>query len=122
MQSYRNLPGGRMQLTIDRIQHWSLVTPLEPRLDAKEVPEFKARLKRLVEEGHRNLILDLGKVRFIDSAGLGAIISILKAIDGRGSLVVVNFNEQIAALLQLTGLDTVLETAETAEAFIGANG
>ena len=47
----------------------------EGRLDAHNSGELKDRILKLFEEGGRDLVVDLGDVQFIDSSGLGALLS-----------------------------------------------
>jgi anti-anti-sigma factor len=52
-----------------------VVTPLEERLDARVATDFKERMAELIASGNSKIVLDLSKVEFIDSSGLGAIVS-----------------------------------------------
>jgi anti-sigma B factor antagonist len=109
-----------MQLATRRVGEWLVASPAERRIDVKLAGELKRRMTALIEEGNQCIILELSRVEYIDSAGLGAIVSILKALDGRGSLILAGCGEQVSALLELTGLDTILETTSTVEAFTGS--
>lgn len=82
---------------------------------------MKARLGQEVAAGHKRLVIDLGDVAFIDSSGLGALISGLKAArQAGGDLRIARPTEQVRVVLQLTTLDRVLRTHATLEeAFAG---
>jgi anti-sigma B factor antagonist len=58
----------------------TVVRPEGGRLDLELAPAFRSRLQELIESGHRNLVIDLAEVSFIDSSGLGALISALKLL------------------------------------------
>lgn len=80
------------------------------RLDAVTAPQLKARLKALVAEGHRQLVVDLVDVSFIDSSGLSALVSGFKAArEVGGTLKLAGLNEQTRMAFQLSRLDRVFE-------------
>jgi len=93
-----------------------VVTPRRDRLDASVAGPLKGQLRRFVADGHRKMVLDLDTVRFMDSSGLTAIISTLKAMgDQGGELVVAGVDDNLGSLFQLTRLDKVFRVFSTAE-------
>lgn len=95
----------------------SIVKPMERRMDARSAPEFRRQMNELIAAGHRQLVLDLSDVDFIDSSGLGAIVSSLKALEGNGHLLVVGTRPPVASLFKLTRMDKVFRMfPETAAA------
>ncbi len=85
-------------------------------LEGQTSTEFKERLKALIADGHLHVVLDLGNVGFVDSEGLGALISglkVLRQVDGL--LVLTNLSEPVEAVLRLTRLIRVFEVAKTVE-------
>jgi anti-sigma B factor antagonist len=94
-----------------------VVVPRVKRLDASVAPAFKQAVVQVVESGERRLLLDLGGVDFLDSSGLGALVSILKALGTQGSLVVCGAKGPVLALFKLTRMDKVFAIhADRAEA------
>jgi anti-anti-sigma factor len=82
---------------------------------------LKERLKGVVAEGRRRLVVDLSDVSFIDSAGLGALISGLKAARGAGGyLRVACPTDQTRLVLELTTLHRVLPPYATIEEALAA--
>ncbi|HYP07730.1 MAG TPA: STAS domain-containing protein [Bryobacteraceae bacterium] len=64
-------------------------------------------------QGYTNLLLDLEGVSYIDSAGLGELVSCNALADGRGGdMKLVHLQKKIKGLLQITKLITVFETYE----------
>ena len=61
-----------------------VISVREDRLDAHNSAELKDRFQRLLEEGGRRLVVDLSSVNFIDSSGLGALLSGYKNATQRG--------------------------------------
>jgi anti-sigma B factor antagonist len=83
---------------------------VQGRLDAVTAPQLKTRLKGLVAEGHRQLVVDLVDVSFIDSSGLSALVSGFKAArEVGGTLKLAGLNEQTRIAFQLSRLDRVFE-------------
>ncbi len=56
-----------------------------------------------------DIVLDISNVNFIDSSGLGAIVSSLKQLGGKGDLAICGINESILSLFRLTRMDRVLK-------------
>ena len=86
----------------------------EERLDAHNAGDLKVEMQRLYTEGNKNLIIDLKDVRFIDSSGLGALVSGFKnAISQQGSLKLASLQPQVKSMFELTRLHRVFEIFPT---------
>ncbi|WP_457798007.1 STAS domain-containing protein [Methylocystis sp. S23] len=82
----------------------------EERLDAHNSSELKERILRTLEEGGRHLIVDLADVKFIDSSGLGALLSGYKNASQRsGTLVLSGLQRRVLSMFELTRLNRVFE-------------
>ncbi len=98
------------QITEEQRPGIGYVLTLYGHLDAVTAPELKSELKRLVAEGHNQLVADLTEVSFIDSSGLSALVSGLKAArEAGGTLRLAGLNEQTRTAFRLTLLDRVFE-------------
>ncbi len=92
----------------------ALVVRFTGRLDFTSAPEAKQQFTSAIAGGHRRLIVDLGKVAFVDSAGLGSLIGGMRsARQAGGDLRVANPTDQVTMLLSLTSLDQVLRIHPT---------
>ena len=81
----------------------------EGRINLVTATAVRREVQRVVDEGHTRLALDLSGVEFIDSSGLGALVSGLKtARTAGGDLRLVAASEQVAGVLRLTNLDRIL--------------
>ena len=69
-----------MQIEVANEQGATIVRPATDRLDIEVAGEFRTMLLSLIDQGHRHLVVDLKDVTFIDSSGLGALVSALKTI------------------------------------------
>ena len=85
-----------------------IARPLERRLDAAVIQEFKQHMAVKVREGHRRVALDMGDVEFMDSSGLAGIISVLKDVGENGSVAIFGAGTNVLTLLKLTRMDRII--------------
>ena len=93
---------------------------LDGRIAADVAPRFKAHLAEYMSKGNSSIVLDLGEVTFIDSSGLGALVSSLKSIRKDGDLVVSGAQGAVASMFKLTRMDKVFRMFGTTEEAITA--
>ena len=83
---------------------------VEGQLVASNRQELKEAVLAELESGARRFMIDFENTGYIDSSGLGALVSISKRIrDERGVLRLTRLNEDLQTLFQLTKLDTLLQ-------------
>ena len=105
-----------MQLTVEEPIDGQAIFRPSGRIDLSSSPEVKQRFADAVAQGRPHLIVDLGDVSFIDSSGLGALISGLKAARAAGGyLRIVRPNDQARMILELTTLHRVLPPYDSIE-------
>ena len=76
--------------------------------------QVRDRIKDLLADGQRKILLNLGDVTYIDSAGLGALISSYTTTKREGgSLKLMNLTKRIQDLLAITKLITVFDTYDS---------
>ncbi|MBN2644106.1 MAG: STAS domain-containing protein [Desulfuromonadaceae bacterium] len=99
-----------MNVTLQEFDKAISVSIEEERLDAHNSNELKAQLLNLFEEGKINIIIDLKSVRFIDSSGLGALVSGFKNASSRnGGVKLCGLQPQVKSMFELTRLHRVFE-------------
>jgi len=70
----------------------------------------------LIADGIKQVVIDLGKVKWMNSSGLGALMAALTTLrNAGGDLKLANVTKKIESLLLITKLITVFETYETAD-------
>ncbi len=70
-----------------------------------------AAVKDAISEGKRHVLVDLGEVSWVNSTGLGILITNYSTLKkSEGSLKLVNVNKRIESILMVTKLNTVFET------------
>lgn len=85
-----------------------VVRILENRLDASISPGLKVKLWELVEQrSGKTLVLDLSKAEFMDSSGLGVMISLLKLLGADGDLRLAGIHGPVAQTFKMTRMDRV---------------
>jgi anti-sigma B factor antagonist len=71
---------------------------------------LRERLSDLVRSGHKKILLNLAEVNYIDSSGLGALVSGYTTVTGQqGQVKLLNLTKKVHDLLQITKLLTVFE-------------
>jgi anti-sigma B factor antagonist len=98
-----------MRMQIEKVLNGKvlILTVVEPRIDGRNGIAIKEAVGRTVEEGHRCILLDLAKVSFIDSTGLGALVSALKMVGRDGQFAVAGLTDAVGSLFKLTRMDKV---------------
>ena len=77
------------------------------RLDAKDADDFKKMMSDYMAEGRRDFVLDMSTVDFVDSSGLGALVSVLKSLGENGRLAVCGVREPVERMFKLTRMNKV---------------
>ena len=108
-----------MNLNLEKINGYSVLTIQDERIDAHNSGELKDYLLQMIEGGENQIIVQLEHVRFIDSSGLGALLSGNKHIVAKsGRLALANIQKQVLSMFVLTRLNRVFEIyADLNEAF-----
>ncbi len=85
----------------------TLTIALEGRLDTTTAPAFEAEAKADID-GVENLIIDMGKLEYLSSAGLRVLLSLEKIMKKQGKMVVKNVNDIITEVFEATGFNDIL--------------
>ncbi|MFZ5517389.1 MAG: STAS domain-containing protein [Candidatus Zhuqueibacterota bacterium] len=105
-----------MEITSEKKNDVLVISPLEKRLDAKVAMDFKENLvRRVKEDGYSRILINLDAIDFIDSAGLGAMVSVLKLIGKNGELKIARPRDQVKNMFDLTRLNLVFNIYDDVE-------
>lgn len=78
--------------------------------------KFSDLLHKLLEDGKKNIVVDLSKVKFMNSSGLGMLISGFTSMkNGGGKLVLARATEKINSLLVITKLITIFDNFDAVD-------
>ena len=93
-----------------------LVVQVDGQLIVGNRHELKDLIQAALEEGERRLLIDFSRTGYIDSSGLGALVSISKRVrESGGELRLSGLNDDLRSLFELTKLDTLFAITETPE-------
>lgn len=104
-----------MELEERVVENILLVKPLVKRMDASVANAFKEKMIGWIGGGHHRIVLDLSRVDFVDSSGLGAIVSTHKAIRDKGELAVSGLTKNVMNLFTMTRMNRILAIYDQAE-------
>jgi anti-sigma B factor antagonist len=97
-----------------------VVKLLEERMGADRAVSFKEAMCKLIDQGNAAFVLDLSQVKFIDSTGLGAILSVLKRVGKGGEILVTGTSETVGSMFKLTRMDRVFPMYPTVDEALSA--
>jgi anti-sigma B factor antagonist len=96
------------QINDEQIDADTHVIELGGEIDLYTAPEFKERMVQVIEEGKKQVIVDLSKATFIDSTTLGVLVGGVKRLrPAGGTLALVCSDQNIVKIFEITGLDRV---------------
>jgi anti-sigma B factor antagonist len=92
------------------------IVEVEGEIDVYTAPRLRELLIGLVNEGHYQLVVNMEKVEFLDSTGLGVLVGGLKRVRAHdGSLDLVCTQERILKIFRITGLTKVFGIHDTVD-------
>lgn len=95
------------------------VMSLHGEVDLATAPSFRERLIELVNDGERNVVVDLDRVDFLDSTGLGVLVGGLKRLRSNGGeLSIACSNPRILRVFEVTGLTQVFALHDTVDSAV----
>ena len=99
-----------MNLAFDKTNENIVIIKInEERLDRELAVDFRDEMTKITSQGHKNFILDFSDTDFIDSSGLGAIVSALKMVGRDGDVILFGINDNIHKMLTLTRMVKVFK-------------
>lgn len=113
-----------MALSIDLAQDpASWVLSLNGDLDYGECAAFRMNIDRILKSAPAATVVDLSRLEYLDSSGLGLLLALSKEYGSQGGKLVLVTNETVDNILSLTRLNGIFATASTiqeAHEIIGA--
>lgn len=87
-----------------------LLQPQEKSLEGANSKVFKSKVMELIEQGNKMIVLNISKIEFMDSSGLGCLISILKSLTTiKGKIVLCEAQPPVIRIFNLTRLTLIFE-------------
>ena len=98
-----------------------LVVEVDGQLIVGNRQEIKQKVLDALEAGERKFLIDFTKTGYIDSSGLGVLVSLSKKIrDEGGDLRLAGLNEDLKTLFELTKLDTLFAISDSSSEALAA--
>ena len=92
------------------------IVEVEGQLIVGNRQDLKQKVLDEVEKGARKILIDFDRTGYIDSSGLGVLVSLAKRIrDAGGELRLSNLHDELQTLFELTKLDTLFQISKTRE-------
>lgn len=103
-----------MSLEIDnKLEHNIIEIKPLGEVDIYTSPELKSKIFKLIDERNTDLLIDGEGLEYIDSTGLGVLMSIYKKLQEKGlKLTIINLKPNIYKLFDITGLNKVFNIME----------
>lgn len=98
-----------IELGLEVTEHdgWSVLA-VAGEVDVATAPRLRERLVTLVNDGRTRIVVDLERVDFIDSTGLGVLVGALKRVrTNDGDLALVCTGPRVLKVFEITGLTKV---------------
>ena len=99
-----------MTVTVHRVNNVSVVELEGSLIMGQPVNAFRAQIREELESGIKNLAIDLTRVTYIDSSGIGALVgAYVSAVKVEGRCVLFGAAARVLSLLRIVRLDTAVE-------------
>lgn len=109
-----------MEITLDKVDDVDIAAIPVDELDASNAGEFKRDIAPVLQNSTR-LVLDLSHLNFVDSSGLGAMLSCLRQLTAKsGDLKLCGMSKQVRALFELVRMHRIFDIYGTREEAVGA--
>ena len=108
------LLGEVMRMEISESGQITIVKPYDRRMDAPCVISFKATMHDVAESGTKHIVLDMSRIDFMDSSGLGALIAVLKRVSPDKRFEIAGLTAPVQRVFDLTRMDHVFKIYKTA--------
>ncbi len=103
-----------MKFSLDKQEKYTIMTLEEDNLNSIVAPDLKSELVLLRNNGVPNFILNLEKVKFVDSSGLSSILTANRLWKGDGSFVLAGATQpHVKKLIEISRLDSVMSIVPT---------
>ncbi|MCE2983196.1 MAG: anti-sigma factor antagonist [Parachlamydia sp.] len=100
-----------MELSTYLVDNKLVIMPKEENLDAKNATNFKKNVLNLLQSGQTvQVILDLTYLRFIDSSGLGVLLSLQRILNKQGGILkLVHLNKPVQSMFEIVSMHRIFE-------------
>jgi len=105
-----------LQLDVKEVQGVKVLSLTGRVTLGEESSQLRSKIKELLSEGNKRLVLDLGAVSYVDSAGLGTLVAgYTSARNEGGEIRLANVTKKLGELLSITKLLTVFSVYDSVD-------
>ncbi len=98
-----------MSFKIDKQENYTLIKFSTDKLDAIVAPDLKSEIVLISKEGAKNILIDLGSVKYCDSSGLSSLLVGHRLCkEAKGSFVLSSIQPAVDKLITISQLDSIL--------------
>jgi anti-sigma B factor antagonist len=109
-----------MEIAVDKIGDVAVAAVPVEELDAGNTGEFKRDISPVLESNTK-VVLDLSRLRFLDSSGLGSFLSCLRELNSKGGdLKLSGISPQVRTVIELVRMHRIFDIHATKEEAVRA--
>lgn len=109
-----------MEIAVDKVDDVAVAVVPVDELDAGNAGEFKRDIAPVLQTNSK-VVLDLSRLNFVDSSGLGAMLSCLRQLSAKsGDLKLCGMSKQVRALFELVRMHRIFDIYGTREEAVSA--
>jgi anti-sigma B factor antagonist len=109
-----------MEIPVDMVDSIAVAAVPVDELDASNAGDFKRDIAPVLQ-GNSKVVLDLSRLRFVDSSGLGAMLSCLRQLSAMsGYLKLCGMSKQVRGLFELVRMHRIFDIYQTKEEAVHA--
>jgi anti-anti-sigma factor len=109
-----------LQVDISENQQIAVVAA-QGRIDSSTAGDLGTALQQVIDEGHTRIVLDVGGVDYMSSAGLREIVLALKQVrKDNGDMRMAQVSERVYEVLELSGLNTIVQIFDSQADAVGS--
>lgn len=96
-----------MDIAVEKQGDLLVARVMQDRIDAACAIQFKDRMREISLECQGRVVLDLSRVAFVDSSGLGAVVAVRKALGADRPLELSGLTPTVQKVFRLTRMDSI---------------
>lgn len=101
-----------LELETEKRNQWSVLR-VTGDVDLFSAPQLRSAVYEIVESGQSQIAIDLSRVAFLDSTGLGVLVGALKRLrEQNGTMVLLSPQKPVRRVLSVTGLDRIFTVVD----------
>ena len=105
-----------MSFKTEQYEKYTLIKFSTDKLDAIVAPDLKSELVIISKKGEKNIVLDMGSVKYCDSSGLSALLIGYRVCkESKGSFVLSSLQPALEKLISISQLDSILNIKKTSK-------